>query len=750
MTHSRVYGDPMPNRKRATTPLGRSILQKQRKKLVEEQALLGEQEVEAARRRMQMKEKVPQADLPDHLAINRGLVHRIGAVLASEGVNVPIMAHSSYSYFKAWTDFSQINVTYRIHPDARLTAAILRGMLYHEGGHVRFTIPFPTLEAMAREEYRWTCLPGDDITLPLHPDGTRKMQFAWNALEDQRMESAVVADSPRKAIYFTPMVIGELMKDVNSAKENWPLLIWRKYLPKHLRDKARSYWITQHGVDAALEVESTVNKYVTGESALDLWIAVIEMTEHFNKTGSPAFVDFGHDDHMRTWRLPESAKDANVNSNKLQIPIDPSSLDEDTLKDLLDSLDTPPDTEESDTETEAIDETADEGALPDEPEVEHVLPVATPGGKSSGTGQPSGNRSDGTKRAPTGGSEDGEGDDEDDFESAYTNDDSFGNTPAEEGSIDATPHDTDSSSQAGSNGAHNETYEEALAPPSDEKFAEDLEAAQEEAESERYEDKALDGDVQAFQEAKWNNDSLLLPYNPGVETDEVVIAEADTLAYEIEQAFEASTVDRAPAWVEQQRRGVVNVLRYQTRQVGDTEFYRAWVDDEQPGYDISVSILLDYSGSMDRQMTALGQIAYAIKAACDRLNIPCTVVLWDTEARTLFDAKEQVHDVPKMTAAGGTDPTEALEDLENQRADKAKHIVLIFTDGEWYGIWETRGGETPHQSILNYKEEGRYFIGFTMGCDSRSLLSRGCDESYEITDLMDIPRRLESALIEHA
>jgi hypothetical protein len=258
---------PMPaakkSRRKVTTPLGRSILQKERQRLAKEQAVLGEQFTAQARKRMHDQSYLKQAVTPEAIAVNRGLVRRVGAVLSSEKVNLPIRTNATEGAWKAWTDFDQIVVTYHLHDDVRLTAAILRGMLYHEGGHVRFTIPFAHLRNLAETEYQ--AIHGDKAELPMHADGLSAMQKAWNGMEDQRMETAVVSDSPRKAIYFTPMILTELMGNPNAAKNNWPLLVWRRYIPRHLRDRARSYWITQHGADKAIEVEEAVTKYVLAE-----------------------------------------------------------------------------------------------------------------------------------------------------------------------------------------------------------------------------------------------------------------------------------------------------------------------------------------------------------------------------------------------------------------------------------------------------------------------------------------------------
>src|SRR4051812_30633264 len=66
---------------------------------------------------------------------------------------------------------------------------------------------------------------------------------------------------------------------------------------------------------------------------------------------------------------------------------------------------------------------------------------------------------------------------------------------------------------------------------------------------------------------------------------------------------------------------------------------------------------------------------------------------------------EKAEFLPVIDATGGTDPSVALADLANQRYDKAQHIVLIMTDGEWSGN-QGKGGY-----LAAYKEDGRVFIG---------------------------------------
>ena len=264
-----------------------------------------------------------------------------------------------------------------------------------------------------------------------------------------------------------------------------------------------------------------------------------------------------------------------------------------------------------------------------------------------------------------------------------------------------------------------------------------------EAEEVRDADRMLDVDEQAMYEAAQEYGSMLHTYSTGVNNNTELVAIGDNLAYEVENAFHAATMDKTPAWIEQQNRGIINVLRYETRKVGETDFYRQWTDDDQPGFNLSVSILLDYSGSMIGKQEELAVAGYASKQACERLSIPCTVTLWNSAAVLLWDHNDKADFIPTIAPCGGTNPTEALDDIYAQRFDKPVHIVLIMTDGSW-------SGQTAFQ---DYRTEGTHFVVVsydksisTANQRAEQVAKMGPDVSVGIDNLFQIPRILEQAL----
>ena len=181
-------------RKRATTDMGRQLLQRERQRLAREQAALGEALANEANRARTLTDSGPRKThvTPEHVAISRGIVRRVAGVLASEHVSVPIEVRPNRDVLQAYTDFERIHATYRVQDDPRMTAAVLRGILYHEGGHIRFTMPWPSLCEVVRRDA--PAVFGGNT----NSSAWQQYHRAWNILEDQRMETAVVSDSPRQ------------------------------------------------------------------------------------------------------------------------------------------------------------------------------------------------------------------------------------------------------------------------------------------------------------------------------------------------------------------------------------------------------------------------------------------------------------------------------------------------------------------------------------------------------------------------
>lgn len=779
-----AFKTPKAARRKVTTDLGRQIMQRERQRLAREQAALGEQLADEAKRALAKRGTIKRQVQPEQIAINRGIVRRFSAVLQSEGVNVIIRATPAEK-MSAWTDFDQIVINYRMHDDVRLLAATMRGLAYHEGGHCRFTIPFAQLVEAVLGKY----VPRDH----------NQYHKAWNILEDQRMETAVVSDSPRKAAYITPVIMTEMTDTVNAAADNWPVLIWRKYLPAKIRKGARTLFVAKHnlmgvnGEALAKAWERVTTEYVMADNVNDLWTAVLTAHQllQMTQTIPAAQGNMGHDEQTRAERdnlddalvipiaadmIPEG-ETFDIDSDE---PFDVDTTDPAVAEHLANifialfshpetllrvvyavpqqSNETAPGSGSSSEPDDQDDDESDESeADEDEADDEQTDSVQGDSKDADDDGTDDEDESAaGSKRdeADDATDEAEDADDADDDDASEYDDDDDDDRYANDGDRDSGK---DPEQEGGEDGEHDATDEvddgldyrdRSDEDDGEELTDDDLADALQEAEAERDEDEALDGDVHAFQDVLDTRVSDLTPYNTHPSSDMEATATAHNLADDLEQSFYASTMDSAPAWVEQQRRGVLNVMRYKTRSAGETEFFKQWTEDDQPGFNIAVSVLLDYSGSMGGYTEELAQAGYATKLACSKLGIPCTVVLWDTGAQVLWDANEEAEYLPVVESAGGTDPSVALADIPNQRFEKQQHIVFIMTDGEWQGNQANSG------YLAAYNEQGRIFIGcgFNSGCGSSDYLADklrryGCTESYAIKSLMEIPQLLEQTLV---
>ncbi len=723
---------PRKARRKVTTDLGRQLLTRERQRLSREQAALAEQQLLEAERRRTQQRRNTKSVKPLEVAVSRSIVKRFAGVLASEGVSVRITCTPSTTT-SAWTDFEQIVINYRQQDDERILAATLRGLAYHEGGHCRFTLPFLDLAEAA------------GIASP-----DRSLHHAWNCLEDQRMETAVTSDSPRKAAYLTPMVMLDLVPTINHAAANWPLLIWRNYLPRNIRAGARKMFVTKHnamGLDGegiAQAFERVTNDYVLATDAPTMWSAVVEYGILLQGIAPlAAAIDDQAMGHQRQYKRTERNLDDFL-IVPIDLPVEPTEGDEDESDEDEDDTVTP---EQFQHILDLLFHVLNGGDL-----TPPIIYASTSKGGDSGEGSGSGAGDLSKDDDAKGDSGEAEGDDDSDAD---------GNGGGDDEGKEFADEPTEASPVGGATGEHKNTgvrddldykpeASKADDDDDDDLDDDDLAEALAEAEAERDADPTLDSDVQSLHDAMNTQTSDLLPYTAGVSTDVEAQAAAENLAADIEQAFQENTVEKAPGWVEQQRRGFVNVLRYETRRPGDVEFFRAYTDTDAPGHNISVSVLLDYSASMSGATKGLAQAGYATKKACDNLGIPCTVALWDTGATILWDATERAEGLPVIVAVGGTDPSIAVADLDNQRFDKETHVVIIMTDGAWSGSCAVPG------FLANYKGDaaGRYFIG--LGYNSyegssqgmaENLRRYGCDEAHGIDNLMDIPRYLEQALI---
>ena len=621
-----------------------------------------------------------------HNAIITGMVPRItGAIDSWAGRRVPVTIRHPYPVFSALTDFESITIHLPEVKDVTLDfAADLRGLAYHEAGHILMSVPYAAMVDAV--------MPLDDPD-DYHQQRAREsfirettglsngmLHRSWNMLEDQRMESAMVRESVNLGRYYNVIVLTHVLDGEVSPNAHL-LLYGRRHVDATVRLAARSAFIQAHGLATCQEAERLIDTYKRSNDLTEMWECV----------GL-----FG--------RLANAAADADST---------------------LDSID---DHQPGESESKGAGEGNQERL---DRSMTDPCPQGTPG-----AGEAEGGESDESDDDAEGeGSGAGEGDEEDEAE---------GEEDGGEGNGPSIADRTGQGNEGGTGGAD----ESANDPDwTRELLQEALDAAREE----RNQDGQALNDVRAYNHALADSHSNLpmarIPTTP--DPDPEAIALAIRLNRALRNLMDQARAETAPIWQLGQTRGIVDVRSYVTRQPGQTDFYRNIApggDMKLP--DMAVSVLLDGSGSMGHLHQELAIAAFGMKSACDVAGIPCTVTVYDTDAYLLWDADDRPLDVPyNIVPNGGTDPKRALDLLDLQKHDKANHLVIIMTDGQWSGSFAR--GNHGGNSLAHYQAPDRDIVMFYLNCSPMGGPAGRdtCSMNEQIDDLLELPKFLQRYIV---
>jgi hypothetical protein len=597
----------------------------------------------------------------EHNAVVTGMIPRIaGAIDSWAGKRVPLTVQYPSFVFSASTDFHSIDI--RMPGDAVDLdfAADLRGLAYHEAGHILKSMPFPVLL---------------DVVLPESGPYQRRqfmekvcgvneqlMHHAWNMLEDQRMETAMVRESKNLGRYYNVIVLTHVAKEV--SPNNYLLLHGRKHVDQSVRVAAWKSCVESMGASKVEEAEALIDTYMQATDPFVMWESVVR---------------FGR----LVGSLPNADGLGSVDEHK-----------------------------DDDGGGEVDDYDLGNSAAPSDDEQEADK------GSKSGPGDDDASEDEG----------DEEGDDEGDEDERESQ---MGDTADRR----ADPQGERIDAPGASHSTNDPDWSRQL-------VKEALDAAKEE----RRHDEQIVRDVRAYNEALHESRNSLplarIPYT--VDPDPTVTDQALRLNRALRAIMEQARAQTAPSWQAGQRRGILDVNRYITRQPGDMEFFRDYAEGgDMKLPDMAVSVVLDGSGSMDHAAQALAITAFGIKSACDVANVPCTVTVYDTDAYLLWDEQDQPLEVPyNIVPCGGTDPTRALDLLDLQKHDKRNHLVIIMTDGQWGGGWHSQ------KSLAHYQAPDRDVVMFYYGGYGYNINgAETCSLVETITDLQEMARFLRRYLL---
>lgn len=586
--------------------------------------------------------------------------------------------------------------------------ALTRGLIYHEGGHMLYTIPFGDLRTMATEltGYRLPAIPGSDSNLDGHAlaHDIRRYQWVWNLLEDQRMECAVVRTSPIIERYFRVLVLDAVLKMIPEGEEYraWAFISGRSYLPKDFLTQYRQHAVrfAQENdlVDVLSGIDACIREYKRATNASDMLQVVARVTPLILKW-LDALGDAG-DGSPGNGGLP---KNGSVDDHRWQNSRPWGSSQPDASSSATDS-----------------DEWEKPSAQPSRPK------------RSSKAPKP---ETDNTQAQPDKGSSDKVSVDktEDDSSSANSQEPSSADTPDTDdtgGASSESQIDDSDQHQPGTGVGHSDTPS-----PSHSDTQQGLEDLLEEAINDLVPESVVEDLVTTVNETVRRG----VPHDPSLAE---MPANLLDLAHEVRNGMlntlEPLAVQADPAWRFRCESGVFDPVTYKYREPGDTDYWSNLDDTGATGHDLAVSVVLDVSFSMGDYTDALSVSALGIRMACDDLDIPCTVSTFADDGYLYFDSTEETK--PLMVSAhGGTDPLEALEDLANQTCGKSRHLIVVFTDGEW-------SNQTP--SFGQFRTPGGYVIGVGFGYGvADSVASKKPDAVVSIESVTQLPSEVTKALV---
>lgn len=664
------------------------------------------------------------------------LADRARKVLTSLGINPPLKLDVNYyrnetRSVNAATDFKGINISFdmgMVDPSdmdkiGSLLAA-LKGVVYHEGGHILCTLPWSALfdcalmdngllpVAINPHDTRW----GDEFAnlYPAYEDvrsslvtvfdrvpfGERvvnpatnitnkwyahqqqyrpfadAIQISWNLLEDGRMEEEMVINSPPLIDYFTALVLNYINDDTKPGY-SWPFVTTRSYLDQELMDNARQLaykFALDNDMDISLvdQIENQVHVYRESRSATDVVIAVWQLHNLITQwiTGANNGQEPRPDDSRgregKGTPNPTGGDHKNGHNGATQVTKKPTFGNEEK------GWETKP--------GESKKESSEEGE-------------ESPGGGKEGEGKAN------------------------------------GEAPTKDGNETATEFINNTGGTKGTGGQIKENVDYA-------KIREDLKQKAAEAM------KRVVTDEEIGQLISEINSELMrdLPHNGAVsEMPSNLLVDSIAVANQMLSALEPLALTADPAWRFRQEHGVLDPTSYKMHEPGDSDYWVDYEGEGAHGHSLAVSVMLDTSGSMGGWMDQLSVAAYGIRSACDSLGVPCTVSTFDTEPYMIWDNDEPITPV-LIHDGGGTNPLEGLRQIKNQNAGKQRHLVVILTDGEWSYV----------NSIKPFVEPGQYWLLVGLGTPGYAkdlVAKKGGDVAIGIDNVMDLPKEIEKALI---
>lgn len=606
------------------------------------------------------------------------VVQQFATMLVGRKVGVRL---SNETYAPAWSTSNTIEFSEPQLPDLTTLEGVLstRGLTFHELAHILFTPRAQT-----------------DIALWVRENGFGQ---AFNALEDQRIETLLVAKYQALGDWLTATMAQYLLDTPEAVGQAFPLLRGRRYLPVELRALVRQAYVNQQDI---AELTSIIDEYrlllfpQDTEQAKPLIARYAELVRNLPEQGAGTPDPNGH----------RQRADHEHQSSIKDKPL--SKTEQERVRDKAKAQD-----------SEVEDE--EDFNWGDAPQPE---PTTNPQ-PSDSQPEDSSDADSGTDSSDTEPS-DTEPSDSDSSSDTDTDSDAEGTESDSDSDADGQPtSDTESDSSSVNAGAGATEKAEQVLTDLLEGIKDSL------------------GSAISEEIAKYGGDVVL----QGVSAKTPRLADSSPAhvsggavqaSVAFKQELEKLKAQFDPAWELKTRKGRLNPLRY-AQGVEIDELFDKFEQGRDDAVDIEAVILLDTSGSMQGEpIQRASESMWGIKRALDSVQANCSVVTFDWNANLLYDAGESASTVmrfPRM--GGGTDPLDALQYANHVLAtsDRKVKVLFVITDGEWSNT------ERADRIIKNLRDGGVLtalaFIG-GYASNIEDIKSHECEAVAHVVNASDL------------
>lgn len=620
----------------------------------------------------------------------RVVFQKVVRIIASRGVFVKVESTPPIDA-PGWTDGRDIYLNGRLieealagqPTDVQFGDVVLRtkGVIYHELSHILYT---------PRD---------DDMTVKTVMSNARTNGFFWwwafNALEDQRIETLFTATYQPSRKYFEAAVLEWLVKTPEALSKAHLLVRGRVYLPDAIRQEARAVFESQHGSDLTNEVDAIIDAYLkvkfpgNGSLAMKCVTEYVGILMKINPVQDPN-------------QLPPQPT---TDNNPTQVPY---GDEQHVIKQGKESK-----AAQDDAQKAAEKASKEPKPKPEDEAEDDGSEGAGEADADKGDDKPSDSKPSKAKASSDAGAEDGGGADEQQSE-----DGDDGN----EGSKDSAGTGSGTSTPGDLNDLAQDLLDQIL---QSQELADDVQST-----------------VDNIRDVIRGEDGLGAAQQPYAM--ENAPSEARSAVRKTVTALSQLKLDLEPDKTRRQLSGRINMRRVLGAQAHDVDLFDRWEDDAEDEGGIEAVVLLDMSGSMGGCMTTASVAMWTIKRAMQELNVSTTVLGFSDDWYTLYRPTEKVTrgQFRLYDDIGGTAPYGAIVKAHDilTGSTNPNRVLLTITDGGW----ATRDEDVePYMKSLHQQGGTSLLIG--LGGSVIAHHGKHCHEfAAEMLSVADVPAAMQA------